>query len=196
MSLPKKDGQRKQLESLQRSLSSTEIETLARKAFEEVQSKAVDAGVTLPQEYILRLIGDLSGMGPLLELIARSDIEDIAINLGHIYVYTTTTGWENVGPAPDGIGDALRVMIDRAGQRAPTPDYPIADAMLQVMVPLVDGTVRRKGVRINYIMPPASPYGDTITLRISNYRTAADLSHGSLALLCQKSLATRSSPSL
>ena len=59
-------------------------------------------------------------------------------------------------------------MMDRAGQRAPTPDYPIADAMLQVMVPIQDGTVRRKGVRINYIMAPVSPYGDTITLRISN----------------------------
>ena len=46
----------------------------------------------------------------------------------------------------------------------------------------------RKGVRINYVMPPASPYGDTITLRISNYRTAADLTQGSLAMLCQKRL--------
>jgi Flp pilus assembly CpaF family ATPase len=179
---------RKASESLQRSLSSTEIEGLARRVFEEVQTRAVDAGVTLPPEYILRLIGDLSGMGPLLELIARTDIEDIAINLGHIYVYTTTSGWEHVGPAPDGIGDALRVMIDRAGQRAPTPDYPIADAMLQVMVPLLDGSVRRKGVRVNYIMPPASPYGDTITLRISNYRTASDLTQGSLSMLCQKRL--------
>jgi Flp pilus assembly CpaF family ATPase len=79
-------------ESLQRSMTSTEIEALARQVFEEVSRRAVDAGVTLPQEYILRLIGDLSGMGPLLELIARSDIEDIAINLGHIYVYTTTNG--------------------------------------------------------------------------------------------------------
>jgi Flp pilus assembly CpaF family ATPase len=60
--------------------------------------------------------------------------------------------------------------------------------MLQVMVPLLDGSVRRKGVRINYVMPPASPYGDTITLRISNYRTASDLTHGSLALLCQNRL--------
>lgn len=179
---------KKAIESLQRSLSSTEIESLARRVFEEVRAQAVDAGVTLPQEYILRLIGDLSGMGPLLELIARSDIEDIAINLGHIYVYTTSNGWEHAGAAPDGIGDALRVMIDRAGQRAPTPDYPIADAMLQVMVPLMDGTVRRKGVRINYIMSPASPYGDTITLRVSNYRTTSDLEHGSLAMLCQKRL--------
>ncbi len=136
---------KKATESLQRSLTSTEIEGLARRVFEEVQTRAVDAGVTLPPEYILRLIGDLSGMGPLLELIARTDIEDIAINLGHIYVYTTTNGWEHVGPAPDGIGDALRVMIDRAGQRAPTPDYPIADAMLQVMVPFLDGRSGGKG---------------------------------------------------
>jgi Flp pilus assembly CpaF family ATPase len=57
--------------------------------------------------------------------------------------------------------------------------------MLQVMVPTVDGGLRRKGVRINYIMPPASPYGDTITLRISNYRTRDDLEQGSLAALCQ-----------
>src|SRR5512141_2268285 len=174
--------------SLQKSMSSTEIEALARQVFEEVSARAVDAGVALPQEFILRLIGDLSGMGPLLELIARTDVEDIAINLGHIYVYTTTSGWEHAGAAPDGIGDALRVMIDRAGQRAPTPDYPVADAMLQVMVPLIDGTVRRKGVRINYIMPPASPSGDTITLRVSTYRTASDLTQGSLALLCQNRL--------
>ncbi len=161
---------KKAIESLQKSLTSTEIEALARQVFEEISIRAVDAGVSLPKEYILRLIGELSGMGPLLELIARSDIEDIAINLGHIYVYTTSNGWEHAGAAPDGIGDALRVMIDRAGQRAPTPDYPVAYAMVQVMVPLVDGTVRRKGVRINYVMPPASPYGDTITLRVSNYR--------------------------
>jgi type IV secretory pathway ATPase VirB11/archaellum biosynthesis ATPase len=179
---------RKATESRQRSLSSSEIEALARQAFAEVQARAVDAGVALPQEYILRLIGELSGLGPLLELIARTDIEDIAINLGHIYVYTTSGGWEYASPAPEGIGDALRVMIDRAGQRAPTPDYPIADAMLQVMVPLADGSLRRKGVRINYVMPPASPYGDTITLRISNYRTAADLTQGSLALLCEQRL--------
>jgi type IV secretory pathway ATPase VirB11/archaellum biosynthesis ATPase len=184
-----KEGRAKKAEvARQKSMSSTEIEALARQVFEEVSLRAVDAGYSLPAEFLLRLIGELSGMGPLLELIARTDIEDIAINLGHIYVYTTRSGWEHAGPAPEGIGDALRVMIDRAGQRAPTPDYPIADAMLQVMVPLGDGTVRRKGMRINYIMVPASPYGDTITLRISNYRTASDLTQGSLATLCQNRL--------
>ena len=179
---------RKATQARQKSLSSTDIEALARAVFDEIKSQAAETGFRLPDEFLLRLIGELSGMGPLLELIARSDIEDIAINLGHIYVYTTASGWEHAGPAPDGIGDALRVMMDRAGQRAPTPDYPIADAMLQVMVPIQDGSVRRKGVRINYVMAPASPYGDTITLRVSNYRTVADLDKGSLALLCQNRL--------
>ena len=59
--------------------------------------------------------------------------------------------------------------------------------MLQVMVPTADG-MQRKGVRINYIMPPASPYGDTISLRISNYRSKDDLESGSLAALCQSRL--------
>ena len=86
------------------------------------------------------------------------------------------------------------MMIDRAGQRAPTPDYPIADAMLQVISPTPEG-VKRKGVRINYIMSPASPYGDVITLRISNYRTAHDLEKGSLALLCQNHLPPMPRPS-
>jgi Flp pilus assembly CpaF family ATPase len=179
---------RKAVEARQRALNSSELEALARQVFEEVRTRAAEgAGVRLPEEYLLRLIGELSGMGPLLELIARPDIEDIAINLRQIYVYTTAVGWQHWGESPESTGDALRVMIDRAGQRAPTPDYPIADAMLQVMTPTPEG-VKRKGVRINYIMSPASPYGDVITLRISNYRTAHDLEKGSLALLCQNRL--------
>ena len=168
----------------QRAMTPSEIESLARQVFEEFKPRALDAGVRLPETFLTRLIGELSGLGPLLGLIARPDVEDIAINLGHIYIYTTATGWQPAGPAPENVGDALRVLIDRAGQRTPSPDYPIADAMLQVMVPTADG-VRRKGVRVNYIMPPASPYGDTITLRISNYRTRDDLEQGSLAILCQ-----------
>jgi hypothetical protein len=108
---------KKAVGSLQRSLSSTEIEVLARNTFEEIKVRAVQAGFSLPTEFLLRLIGELSGMGPLLELIARADVEDIAINLGHIYVYTTTSGWEYSGPASEGIGDALRVMIDRRTAR-------------------------------------------------------------------------------
>jgi Flp pilus assembly CpaF family ATPase len=182
------EGQaRKAVMARQKSLTPAEIETLAREVFTESQPQALEAGVRLPEAFLTRLIGELSGLGPLLGLIARSDVEDIAINLGHIYVYTTASGWEHAGATPPGIGDALRVLMDRAGQRTPTPDYPIADAMLQVMVPTSEG-VRRKGVRINYLMPPASPYGDMITLRVSNYRTGADLVKGSLALLCRDRL--------
>jgi len=178
---------RKAVAAHQRALTPREIESLARQVFEEFKPRALDAGVRLPETFLTRLIGELSGLGPLLGLIARPDIEDIAINLGHIYIYTTAKGWEGAGAAPESIGDALRVLMDRAGQRTPSPDYPIADAMLQVMVPTAEG-VRRKGVRVNYIMPPASPYGDTITLRISNYRTRDDLQQGSLATLCQERL--------
>jgi len=185
--LRQKGMEKKAVESRKRDLTTDEIEKLARTAFEKISEQARDDGVSLPEAFLTRLIGELSGLGPLLELISRSGIEDIAINLGHIYIYTTASGWEYHGPAPAGIGDALRVLIDRAGQRTPTPDYPIADAMLQVMVPTDQG-VLRKGVRINYIMNPASPYGDTITLRVSNYRTQDDLKVGSLAFLCQNHL--------
>lgn len=182
------EGQaRKAVASQQKALTPAEIEKLAREVFDDVSHRAQNAGFPLPDEYLTRLIGELSGLGPLLALIARLGVEDIAVNLGHIYVYTTQSGWEHVGAAPEGLGNAIRVLIDRAGQRAPSPDYPIADAMLQVMVPSSAGTAR-KGVRINYIMPPASPYGDTITLRISNYRTAMDVEEGSLAQLCERRL--------
>ena len=184
---------RKAVASQRKSLSPAEIEQLARMVFAEYQPLALDAGVCLPDEFLTRLIGELSGLGPLLALISRPDIEDIAINLGHLYIYTTASGWEPAGAAPEGIGDALRVLMDRAGQRTPTPDAPIADAMLQVMVPTSEG-VQRKGVRVNYLMPPASPYGDSITLRISNYRTQDDLQTGSLAGLCQNRLPPVSRP--
>lgn len=186
---------RKAEASQQKALTSNEIEELARQVFGEMREKAfVDAGVSLPDGYLMRLIGELSGIGILMELISRSDIEDIAINLSHIYVYVTGQGWQHAGKAPESTGDAIRVLIDRAGQRSPTPDYPIADAMLQIMTPTADGQTRRKGVRINYIMPPASPYGDVITLRVSNYRTAADLERGSLAQLCQSRLPPVTAP--
>jgi len=157
-------------EAGQRALTSRDIEALARQVHAEVQERALlDGGVRLGPEFFLRLIGELSGLGPLLEFIARPDVEDIAINLGHLYVYSTGKGWQPAGMAPRGVGDALRVLVDQAGQRGPTPDHPIADAMLQVVVPTDHGGVERKGVRVSHIMPPACPYGDAITLRVSRY---------------------------
>ena len=176
---------RKATEAAQRNLSAKELEALARAVFEEISRKASDQGVQLPEAWLYTLIGELSGLGPLMELIARPDIEDIAVNLGHVYAYFTGQGWQYIGPAQQDLGAAVRVLIDRAGQKPPSPDFPIADAMLQVTVPTADGKgARRKGLRINYIMPPASPYGDSITIRISSYRTGEELrSQGSLAFL-------------
>jgi len=85
-------------EAGQRALTPRDIETLARKVFEGVQERALlDGGVRLGPEFLLRLIGELSGLGPLLEFVARPDVEDIAINLGHLYVYTTGAGWLPAG---------------------------------------------------------------------------------------------------
>jgi Flp pilus assembly CpaF family ATPase len=183
----------KATEGSKKALQSAELQALARKVFDDVSAQAAHSGVKLGEADLLVLLGELSGLGPLLELIARTDMEDVAINLGHIYVYTTSKGWEHTGPASPGLGDAIRVLIDRAGQVAPTPDHPIADAMLQVMVPTSEG-VMRKGIRINFMMPPASPYGDTITLRVSNYRLGDEAKGGSLGLLCKSRLPAVSRP--
>jgi Flp pilus assembly CpaF family ATPase len=185
---------RKATEAATKALDSKQIEALARSAYEEVRIKAANDGVALDSDLILRLIGELSGLGPLLELIARDDVEDIALNLGHIYIYTTGDGWKYVGKAPGGMGDGLRVMMDRAGYHPPTPDSPIADAMLQVTVPTLSGEIKRKGVRVNFMMPPASPYGDTITLRVSKYNTSSTGQVGGLAVLCEKRLPPVSRP--
>ena len=125
--------ERKAIAAATKTLSAAEVEELARLVFSEIAPKALDDGADIrprEKELILRLIGELSGLGPLLELIASDGVEDIAINTGHIYVYRTKQGWQYIGPATPGIGSGLRVLIDRAGQRGPTPDYPIADAML------------------------------------------------------------------
>lgn len=184
--------ERKAQAAATKSLSASEVEELARTVFNELASQAWNEGVDLyprENELVLRMIGELSGLGPLLELIAANGTEDIAVNTGHIYVYKTKTGWEYVGPAPDNVGSGIRVLIDRAGQRGPTPDYPISDAMLQVMVPGSDGTVVRKGVRVNFIMPPACPYGEIITLRVASYRKPGAIAQGeSLSLLCESRL--------
>ena len=184
--------ERKATAAASKSLNAAEVEELARSVFAEIAPKARDHGVDLyarENELVLRLIGELSGLGQLLELIAAADVEDIAINTGHIYAYRTTEGWKYVGPASLNIASGIRVLIDRAGQRAPTPDYPIADAMLQVMVPGPEGSVIRKGVRVNFIMQPACPYGEIITLRVASYRKPGMITQGeSLSLLCERRL--------
>lgn len=176
---------RKAEASVRKHLSPLEIEAIAREVFESHTASNLAIGRHVPKALLTRLIGELSGLGDLLSLIASNEVEDIAINLNHIYVYRTNSGWQKHGRSTAGLGDAIRVLMDRAGQRTPTPDFPISDAMLQVMVPDETGEVVRKGLRVSYIMPPASPYGDMITLRVSRYATGAS---SGLDQLCRSRL--------
>jgi len=154
-----------------RRLTPGELEDLARRVFDEFREQALNEGVRLPATMLPRLLGDLSGLGPLLALAQDPGVEDLAVNYGHMYVYRTGEGWIYHGPTPEGFGDGLRVLMDASGYRPPRPDVPIADAMLQVTVPMPDGKIVRAGLRINYLMPPASPYGDVITVRFARYRS-------------------------
>ena len=176
-------------EATKRDLNGRELEALVRKVFASVNQKAIDTdGVSLSEDLVLSVVGDLSGLGTLMTIIADPEVEDIAINLGMIYVYKTLTGWEYYDKAPESLFAALRVLIDRAHQRPPTPDYPIADAMLTQLVPDKNGTLKRKGLRVNFIAPPASPYGEIVTIRVSNFREKDDIHNSNLAMLCERRL--------
>ena len=115
--LSKTAQERKATAAATKSLSAAEVEELARTVFSEIVPKALDDGVDLlprEKELVLRLIGELSGLGPLLELIASDGVEDVAINTGHIYAYRTKAGWRYIGPATPGLGSGLRVLIQFA----------------------------------------------------------------------------------
>ena len=159
----------------QRRITDADIEAIAREVFQDVAEKAMARdGIRLPENWQLRLIGELGGLGPLLEIIADDKVEDVAINNGHVWVYRTGEKWVHRGYYGNELGDALRVLLDRAGVRPPTPGMPIADGVIRQVVP-TEGGLAWKALRINYIMPPASPYGDSITIRVVNYSKRVDL---------------------
>ncbi len=174
----------------QRRLAPQDLEELVRQVFAEVQESAWNQGVRLPDSWLARLLGDLSGLGSLLELVLDPRVEDIAVNYGYIYVFRTGEGWRCYGRTPSGFGEALRVLMDAHGARPPTPDLPIADATLQVALPVTiegaPGTSQRVGLRINFIMPPASPHGDVVTIRVS--RRQASLPEDPLGLMTARRL--------
>ncbi|MFZ1043806.1 MAG: hypothetical protein WAN58_21095, partial [Anaerolineales bacterium] len=100
-------------EATKRSLDGRELEALVREVFASVSEKALNAdGVVLSEDIVLSVVGDLSGLGPLMTIISDPEVEDIAINLGAIYVYKTLTGWEYYDKAPSSLFSALRVLID------------------------------------------------------------------------------------
>src|SRR5574342_1269456 len=86
--LSKEAQQRKATAAATKTLTPTEIEEMARQVYDDLAPRAFNEGVDLSprkNDLILRMICELSGLGQLLELIASSEVEDIAINMGHIY---------------------------------------------------------------------------------------------------------------
>jgi len=68
--------------SVERALTGKELEELVREVFEAVKVRAQETdGVTLSEDLILTVIGNLSGLGPIVKIIADPEVEDIAINL-------------------------------------------------------------------------------------------------------------------
>ena len=61
----------KATEGSKKALQSAELQALARKVFDDVSAQAARSGVKLGEADLLVLLGELSGLGPLLELIAR-----------------------------------------------------------------------------------------------------------------------------
>jgi len=166
---------------------------VAQSVFEDVRVRAEKEGVVLTQTDFGVLLNELVGLGKLTELIASSDVEDISINLGHIYAFTTSAGWKYVCPM-EGEVSALRVELSRHGKQAPTYESPIADAMLSVLVYAEEGPVLRN-VRINYVGQPASPYGDLVTLRVSKRPPESEAISDPLEGLCSRRLPPVSKPS-
>lgn len=158
-----------------RRLSSRDLLELAEAVFREVAEAArAQEGVELPGELRSDLLGELSGLGPIVGLIRDPAVTDIALNLHHLWVYRVGQGWSYAGPAPEGLGAALRVQIEAAGAPAPLYDRPFADAAVRFPVWTAEG-IREKGLRISMIVPPASPYGDLATIRVADYGVRVDL---------------------
>jgi len=166
---------------------------VAQSVFEDVRVRAEKEGVVLTQTDFGVLLNELVGLGKLTGLIASNGVEDISINLGHIYAFTTIAGWKDVGPA------GRRSECPESGTISPrkASSYlriSIADAMLSVLVYTEEGPALRN-VRVNYIGEPASPYGDLVTLRVSRRPPESEANSDPLEDLCSKRLPPVSKPS-
>lgn len=167
-----------------RRMASRDLLELADAVFRAVAEAAWTAdGIRLPEAFRGDLLGELTGLGPVVRLLQDPAVTDIALNLRHLWVYRVGEGWRHAGPAPEGLGAALRVQIEGAGAPPPLYERPFADAAVRLPVWTGEGEVREKGLRIAMIIPPASPYGDLATIRVSDYGARVDLARLTAARL-------------
>ena len=181
--LVKKGFEEKSNKAREGVLDSKRIEEFMRPIFEDVRDQAARSGAFLTETDYDHLINQLSALGQLAELIAAPDVEDIAINLGHIYAFHTKGGWQYVGPANDE-AYALRIEMSKNGVEPPTIDSPASDGVIPVRVRR-DGNSFLRNVRINFLTRPISPYGDEITMRVARPPTPSEKKKNNLSLLCE-----------
>jgi type IV secretory pathway ATPase VirB11/archaellum biosynthesis ATPase len=155
-------------------MATADAQTIARMVQEVFQAvrETVRAqeGLEIPDVWVEEAIlqAQFPALGTLLRVLAEDGVEDLALNLRHLYVYRTGVGWEYRGALPPEVFPALRALMDREGFAPPRPDFPIADAALRLVLPR-GGTTETLLLRVLYVAPPASPYGDLVTIRVARY---------------------------
>ncbi len=160
----------------ERRLSPAELEELARSVIEEVAREAEAQGLVVPREvWQFRLVGELSGLGPLLPLLEDPSVEDVFLQGRFAWVWRTGRGAEPAGEIPGGIYDALRLLMDQHGYVPPRPDRPIADGAFHLVLPEAGRGLVTLGLRIVYLTRPVAVQGDAVTLRISRPSRRVDL---------------------
>ncbi len=74
-------------------LTAGELLSLARQVFGELSEQArLQEGISLPEAFLADLLGELSGLGPIVALLRDPRVTDIALNLRHLYVYRIGEG--------------------------------------------------------------------------------------------------------
>lgn len=155
--------------ALSREPSPAEAEELVRAVFNRVRERARADGVELPEGALYEglIEAQFPGIAPLIRLAAEPGVEDIALNLRHVYVYRTGVGWEARGRADPALAEGIRTVLARHVPRPPGPDFPIVDARLRLKIPLPDGRTETARLRVLFVAPPASPDGDLVVVRVA-----------------------------
>jgi hypothetical protein len=66
-------------------LTAGELLSLARQVFGELSEQArLQEGISLPEAFLADLLGELSGLGPIVALLRDPRVTDIALNLRHL----------------------------------------------------------------------------------------------------------------
>jgi pilus assembly protein CpaF len=132
----------------------------------EAVAAALRAEGSLVQgQHVLDLVGavrsELTGAGPLETLLAEPDVSDVLVNSpGEVWVD------RGAGLEPAGVRFRDEAAVRRLAQRLAAS----AGRRLDVAQPTVDARLA-DGTRLHAVLPPISPAGTLISLRVTRRRT-------------------------